>query len=113
MIIHSLLHTSEPVAPDAGPGMEPQVTFTKPPLDVGEPADCCCAAAQVRVVLPPVAGPATPTELHLCAHHYRKAAAALATAGADVYDAHGHWLSGHAPYWADLKSARTLDLLPA
>lgn len=104
------LVADEQATPDAGacPGL--LVTVTKPPLDVGEPADCCCATAKVRVVLPPAAGHASRSELHLCAHHYRKAAAGLTRAGADVYDAQGQWLPGHERYWTGIGSESSSDV---
>ena len=101
MSIHSLLRTTEAAAPNDGVGLSLLEGVTKPPLDVGENADCCCAAAQVRVVLAPVAGRNSRPELRLCAHHYRSAAARLTKAGADVYDARGRWLAGHEIFWAD------------
>jgi hypothetical protein len=101
MSIHSLLHTSEPAAPDLVLGMGILDPPARPPLEVGEPADCCCAAAQVRVVLPADARRADRPELLLCAHHYREAVAGLRNAGADVYDAHGRCLAGKEEFFAD------------
>jgi hypothetical protein len=114
MSIHSLLHTSETAAPDLVPGMGILEAPARPPLEVGEPADCCCAAAQVRVVLPPDAGHAVRPELRLCAHHYRAALAGLRKAGADVYDAHGRGLTGAEQFFADgIATQSPLAQLPA
>jgi hypothetical protein len=64
-----------------------------PPLD--DRADCCCAAAAVRVRLPKTAPTRSRAELLLCGHHYREHSAALTGAGAEAYDAGGQplWLS--------------------
>jgi hypothetical protein len=110
MSMHSLLHTSSPETSDSGIGRAGLGLFdaiTRPPLDVGEAADCCCATAQVRVVLPPVAGRSGRPELRLCAHHYRSAAAGLERAGADIYDAQGHWLAGRGQVWAEFSGPTT------
>ncbi len=112
MSIHSLLHTSDATVRDPGPALG-TLDVTKPPLDVGESADCCCATAQVRVVLPPVAGRNSRPELRLCAHHYRKASKGLSSAGADVYDARGHWIPSHEHYWIDPDSATSADTVSA
>jgi hypothetical protein len=86
----------------------------RPPLKVGESADCCCAVAQVRVVLPPNAGHAVRRELRLCAHRYRAAVVGLRKAGADVYDAHGRWLTGAEQCFADDVGSRgPMAQLPA
>ncbi|HXZ70855.1 MAG TPA: hypothetical protein VEH31_08305, partial [Streptosporangiaceae bacterium] len=48
---------------------------------------CCCPARPVVVaVMPPVAGRDHPTDLLLCAHHYRASRVALDRAGAAVFD---------------------------
>ena len=107
MSIHSLLRTTERAAPEAAVGLPLLDAATKPPLEVGETADCCCANAQVRVVLPPVAGVTPRPELRLCAHHYRKATAALAKAGADIYDAQGRSLTDRDDFWADSPTNRS------
>lgn len=51
---------------------------------------CCCPAKPVVVaVMPPAPGRDHPTDLLLCAHHYRAARAALDAAGAAVFDGAG------------------------
>jgi hypothetical protein len=111
--IHSLLGTSEAPASASESDRGSPAAIAKPPLDVGEPADCCCATAQVRVVLPPVASRATRPELHLCAHHYRKAAAGLMAAGADFYDARGQWLTSREHFWADMEGNSNVATQPS
>lgn len=101
MSIHSLLRTSDPAAPVSGLDVGSLNAVTKPPLAVGDQSDCCCAAAQVRIVLPPAPGRSGRPELLMCAHHFRKSAAKLATAGADVYDAQGNLLTGNETFWAE------------
>lgn len=55
----------------------------------GDRACCCPARAVVRIVLPP--GPARPhpTDLLLCAHHYRMSRHALAAAEAAICELPG------------------------
>lgn len=51
---------------------------------------CCCPARPVVVaVMPPVPGRDHPTDLLLCAHHYRASWAALGAVGAAVFDGAG------------------------
>ena len=51
---------------------------------------CCCPARPVVVaVMPPAPGRDHPTDLLLCAHHYRASRAALDRAGAAVFDGAG------------------------
>jgi hypothetical protein len=51
---------------------------------------CCCPAKPVVVaVIPPAPGRDRPTDLLLCAHHYRVSRAALDAAGAAVFDGAG------------------------
>jgi hypothetical protein len=51
---------------------------------------CCCPARPVVVVVMPAApGRDHPTDLLLCAHHYRASRAALDAAGAAVFDGAG------------------------
>ena len=48
---------------------------------------CCCPAKPVVVaVMPPAPGRDHPTDLLLCAHHYRASRVALDRAGAAVFD---------------------------
>lgn len=57
------------------------------PLHTSNPACCCCAQPVVRVVMPVTDSEREPTELLLCGHHFRVSRAALAAAGAVVFDA--------------------------
>ena len=51
---------------------------------------CCCPARPVVVaVMPPAPGRDHPTDLLLCAHHYRVSRAALDAVGAAVFDGAG------------------------
>ena len=51
---------------------------------------CCCPARPVVVaIMPPAPGRDHPTDLLLCAHHYRASWAALDRAGAAVFDGAG------------------------
>lgn len=52
-------------------------------------ACCCPAEPAVVAVMPPAAGRDHPTDLLLCAHHYRASRVALRRAGADVFDSTG------------------------
>jgi hypothetical protein len=62
------------------------------PPDRAEPlagawrACCCPARPVVTVVMPPAPGRPHPVDLLLCGHHYRVCGAAVAAAGAAVYD---------------------------
>lgn len=57
------------------------------PLPTSNPACCCCAQPVVRVVMPVTDSEREPTDLLLCGHHFRVSRAALAAAGAVVFDA--------------------------
>ena len=59
------------------------------PITLADRACCCPARPVVRVILPPAPGRLDPVDLLLCGHHYRASQAALAAAGAEVYDEHG------------------------
>jgi len=51
---------------------------------------CCCPARPAVVaVMPPAPGRDHPTDLLLCAHHYRASHAALDQAGAAIFDGAG------------------------
>lgn len=69
----------------------PNRTHTEPRArtdsTAGQRADCCVAAAVYRVVLPVTERRARPTELLLCAHHYRSARATLSEGRAAIFDA--------------------------
>jgi len=62
------------------------------PADRAEPlagagrACCCPARPVVTVVMPSAPGRPHPVDLLLCGHHYRVCRAAVAAAGAAVYD---------------------------
>jgi hypothetical protein len=58
-------------------------------IPVASRACCCPASPVVTVIMPPTAGIRHPVDLLLCGHHYRASEAALAAAGASVYDAAG------------------------
>jgi hypothetical protein len=50
-------------------------------------ADCCVAPAAYRVLLPATRLRPRPTELLLCAHHYRSSREALTALRAAAFDA--------------------------
>jgi hypothetical protein len=53
---------------------------------------CCCPARPVvTVIVPPAPGRPHPVDLLLCGHHFRASRAALAAAGAAVYDDTGRY----------------------
>jgi hypothetical protein len=58
-------------------------------LRTAERACCCSARPVVIAVMPPKPGRDHPTELMLCAHHYRASREALAASGATVFDRDG------------------------
>ena len=64
------------------------------PITLADRACCCPARPVVRVILPPAPGRLDPVDLLLCGHHYRASQAALAAAGAEVYDDHGRRVGG-------------------
>jgi hypothetical protein len=57
-------------------------------LRTADRACCCPARPVVTAVMPPAPGRDHPTDLLLCAHHYRASRAAL-DAGAAVFDGTG------------------------
>lgn len=59
------------------------------PLAPGDRACCCPARPAVTVIMPPAPGRPHPTDLLLCAHHYRASRAALDAAGAAIYNQNG------------------------
>jgi hypothetical protein len=61
---------------------------------VADRACCCPARPVVTVVMPPAPGRPHPVDLLLCGHHFRASQAALAAAGAAVYDDTGALLAG-------------------
>jgi hypothetical protein len=58
-------------------------------LRTAERACCCSARPVVVAVIPRTAARDHPTELMLCAHHYRASRKALAASGATVFDWNG------------------------
>jgi hypothetical protein len=58
-------------------------------LSTAERACCCSARPVVVAVMPPSPDRDHPTDLLLCAHHYRAARGALAASGATVFDQDG------------------------
>jgi hypothetical protein len=78
------------------------------PITLADRACCCPARPVVSVILPPAPGRLDPVDLFLCGHHYRTSRAALAAAGAEVYDERGlpiadgaRRLPGQRTPWAD------------
>jgi len=61
---------------------------------VADRACCCPARPVVTVVMPPAPGRPHPVDLFLCGHHFRVSQAALAAAGAAVYDDTGALIAG-------------------
>jgi len=59
---------------------------TAEPLALAGRACCCPARPVVTVMMPPTPGRPRPVDLLLCGHHYRACQAAIAAAGAAVYD---------------------------
>jgi hypothetical protein len=56
---------------------------------------CCCPARPVvTVIMPSASGRPHPVDLLLCGHHFRVSQAALAAAGAAVYDDTGALVAG-------------------
>ena len=77
----ALIETAFPSATEPLPGDD--VIVETPPAPVTGRADCCPAAAAVRVVMPIRS---SRTNLLLCGHHFRASHARLAATGASVYD---------------------------
>jgi hypothetical protein len=72
-------------------GVAPDDVASVPGRAVG-PAGraCCCAAkAAVKVIMPSASARPDPTDLLLCAHHYRASRHALAAAGATIRELPG------------------------
>jgi hypothetical protein len=61
-------------------------------------ACCCPARPAVVAIMPPAPGRDHPTDLLLCAHHYRVSRVALERAGAAVFDDAGRQVTP--PAWA-------------
>lgn len=83
-----------------------EMSFDYPPDDLiadarrgidSQQSDCCVALAAYQVTIPRAGDRARPTELLLCAHHYRKSRAALVALHALVCDRRGS-LVGHASH---------------
>jgi hypothetical protein len=58
-------------------------------LRTADHACCCPAKPEIVAVMPPAPGRDHPTDLLLCAHHYRASSVALHAAGAAVFDGAG------------------------
>ena len=63
---------------------------------VADRACCCPARPVVTAIMPPAPGRPHPVDLLLCGHHFRVSQAALAAAGAAVYDDTGALRAGDA-----------------
>ncbi len=63
------------------------------PFVLADRACCCPARPVVMVMLPPTPAVPHPVDLLLCGHHFRACQAALAAAGATVYDETGALVS--------------------
>ena len=77
----ALIETAFPSATERLAGDD--VIVETPSAPVTGRADCCPAAAAVRVVMPIRS---SRTNLLLCGHHFRASHATLAATGASVYD---------------------------
>ena len=64
------------------------------PHVLADRACCCPARPVVLVIMPPAPGRPHPVDLLLCGHHFRASQAALAAAGAAVYDDTGALVAG-------------------
>ncbi len=64
------------------------------PHVVADRACCCPARPVVTVIMPPAPGRPHPVDLLLCGHHFQVSRAALAAAGAAVYDDTGALVAG-------------------
>ncbi len=68
-----------------------------PPLPPGQRSCCCPSQAFVRVLIPLAAARAKPTDLYLCAHHFRAGRAALTRIGAVAFDRDGDEMTRNSP----------------
>jgi hypothetical protein len=66
-------------------------------LRTAERACCCSARPVVVAVMPPSPDRDHPTDLTLCAHHYRAAREALAACGVTVFGQDGQQLVPEVP----------------
>lgn len=67
------------------------------PLPAGKRSCCCPAQAFVRVLVPAGGTRPGPTDLYLCAHHFRASRAALTRIGAVAVDGHGAEMTSSSP----------------
>jgi len=67
-------------------------------LRTADRACCCPARPTVVAIMPPTPGRDHPTDLLLCAHHYRASRVALARADAAIFDGAGRQVTP--PAWA-------------
>ena len=68
-----------------------------PPLPAGQQSCCCPARAFVRVRVPPDRTRPEPTDLYLCAHHFRAGRTALTSVGAVAFDGAGAQMTSSSP----------------
>jgi hypothetical protein len=68
-----------------------------PPLPAGQRSCCCPARAFVRVLVPAGGTRAAPSDLYLCAHHFRAGRTALTRIGAVAFDGHGAEMTSSSP----------------
>ena len=86
---HRDAHQRESVAAAEVAGDD--LIVASPPLTWRDVADCCPAAASVRIVFPPTPGRPHRSELTMCAHHFAVHRQALAQ-GTIVTNSAGHLL---------------------
>ena len=83
--LHVRTADPQPAAPGTTPPAPARESIDWRALSFAHHACCCGARPAVVVVMPPAPGRPHPTDLLLCAHHYRAAQLALAAAGAGVF----------------------------
>ncbi len=81
----------------AAPARPPDQLRRVPPLPAGQRACCCPAQAFVRVLVPAGGPRPKPTDLYLCAHHFRAGRAALTRIGAVAFDGRGAEMTRSSP----------------
>jgi hypothetical protein len=83
--LHLRSTVPQPAASGTRPAAPARESIDWRALRFARQACCCGARPAVVAVMPPAPGRPHPTDLLLCAHHYRAAARALAEAGATVF----------------------------
>jgi hypothetical protein len=78
-----------PATQPRGPALPTAVGSWRGGFDPTDRSCCCQAAPQVKIVLPAGVGRRLPTDLLLCAHHFRLSREVLSAMGAAAYDAAG------------------------